>query len=178
MQPDLATFGPFAEADEELMAEMVPVYTAVHPECGQDERLLEGFLRRTRSQMLRPGFRLVIIRTVDQLVGFSLGLTFPAGSWWSGAVADPPPDEILQADKFAVIELNVAPEWQGHGLGTVLMDALLADRTEPYAMLTTNPASKARSIYEHWGWTYVGRAHHAPEQEVMDELVLALRAAA
>jgi GNAT superfamily N-acetyltransferase len=178
MQPDLATFGPFAEPDEELIAEMVPVYTAVHPECLQDERLLEGFLRRTRSQMLRPGFHLVVLREGERLIGFALGLTFPAGSWWSGPVADPPADEILQADKFAVIELNVTPEWQGHGYGTVLMQALLANRVEPYAMLTTNPASKARRIYEHWGWEYVGKAHHAPEQEVMDELVLQLQPAA
>jgi ribosomal protein S18 acetylase RimI-like enzyme len=81
----------------------------------------------------------------------------------------------LDAPKFAVIELIVDEAWRGRGIGRQLMDDLLADRTEPYAMLTTRATNPARKMYSRWGWVQVGTTQHTPTAPVMDQLVLPLR---
>ena len=43
------------------------------------------------------------------------------------------------------------------GIGRTLLDLVLADRPEPYAILASNPDAPARHIYEqHLGWQYSG----------------------
>jgi GNAT superfamily N-acetyltransferase len=134
----------------------------------------KSFIERTTRQAARPGFGCVLATDADaRLIGFAFGFTFAAGSWWAGD-PQPPPDEILREPKFAVIELNVAAEQRGHGIGRQLMDELLDGRPEPYAVLTSIPGSPARATYARWGWQQIGTARHSPDTPVMDQLVLAL----
>jgi GNAT superfamily N-acetyltransferase len=110
------------------------------------------------------------------LIGYSFGLTFPESRWWSGD-ATAPPQEILSVAKFAVIELLVRKQFRGHGVGRRLLDELLSERTESYAILTAMPDAPAREAYRRWGWRQIGTAHHTPDSPVLDALVLPLRGA-
>lgn len=132
-----------------------------------------SFVDRTTRQAGQEGFSGVLARVGGTLVGFAFGLPLPPGQWWTGK-ADPPPPEILDAPKFAVIELDVAEPWRGRGIGRTLHDTLLDGRPEPYAILTTTPGHPARTMYARWGWVRVGTAQHAPDAPVMDQLVLRL----
>ncbi|GAA4237273.1 hypothetical protein GCM10022254_48940 [Actinomadura meridiana] len=128
------------------------------------------FMARTEDQARRPGFELVTVHADHALAGFSFGLPFSSGRWWAGA--EYPPDNILEAAKFAVIELDVGRAHQGRGLGKALLGELLSGRSEKNATLAAIPESAAHAMYERWGWRKVGII--GGEGPMMDAMVLAL----
>lgn len=153
--------------------EVTDLYLQIHADDDSSIYTREAFVERTTGQATRDGFGAVWARCEGALVGFAFGLRLPPGAWWAGK-ADTPPSKILQAPKFAVIELNVAAPWRGKGIGRTLHDKLLEARPEPYAILTTRPDRPARAMYARWGWTSIGTAQHAPDAPIMDQLVLRL----
>jgi GNAT superfamily N-acetyltransferase len=134
----------------------------------------DRFLERTVTQAEHPGFALVSARDGERLAGFAFGLPFAAGRWWGGE-ATPGPRDVVAATKFAVIELNLLPEYRGKGHGRRLLNELLAERPEPYAILLSHPDAKAHAMYEHWGWRVVGTVRPIPEAEVSDAMMFSLR---
>ncbi|WP_422769998.1 GNAT family N-acetyltransferase [Plantactinospora sp. WMMC1484] len=160
--------------------DVTALYAAVHHAGPQGDSPLyarETFLKRTNRQAVQPGFAATLARhgAAGELAGFAFGLPFPSGVWWASHRRDDPPVDVLEAPKFAVIELNVAGAFRGRGLARRLLDLLLTDRPEPFAILTTTPDSPARSMYARWGWKQIGTAQHTPEAPCMDQLVLPLR---
>ena len=137
----------------DLIDEMTQIYDEVYAEPPYNSGSLwqrDAFLDRTTRQAARSGFAIVLARSVgDGLVGYSFGLPFDEGRWWSGNASEPP-SEILSASKFAVIELIVRKPWRGRGIGRQLHDRLLADRPEHYAILTAVTTAPARQIYQRW----------------------------
>ncbi|MEH1130398.1 GNAT family N-acetyltransferase [Micromonospora sp. CPCC 206061] len=43
-------------------------------------------------------------------------------------------------------------QWRRRGIGHALLNELLAERPEKYAMLSSLPDTPARAVYERWGW--------------------------
>ena len=135
----------------------------------------ERFLVRLSEQAALPGFTF-IASDVDTalaghgLAGFAFGRHFGPGQWWYGAELMPPA-ELIEAEKFAVSELLVAPAFRGRRLSSRLLAELLRFRTEPYAILLSRPGSVARTIYHHWGWRPVGTARAAARWPASDALV-------
>jgi GNAT superfamily N-acetyltransferase len=159
----------------DVLDEVIDLYLDVRRGLGDNSSINSraAFVDRTTRQAGQDGFGGVLARVGGTLVGFAFGVPLPPGGWWGGR-AEPPPMEILAAPKFAVIEIDVAEPWRGRGIGRALHDRLLADRPEPYAILTTAPGRPARAMYARWGWVPVGTAQHAPDAPVMDELILRL----
>jgi GNAT superfamily N-acetyltransferase len=159
-----------------MLDEVADLYVAIRSELGQTEGIYtrQSFVDRTTRQVDREGFAATYAREGDRLVGFSFGLRLAPGAWWAGNPTMPP-EEILDAPKFAVIELDVAASHRGRGIGRHLINMLLGDRTEPYATLTTTPGLPAREMYARWGWRQIGTAQHTPDAPVMDQLVLPLK---
>lgn len=159
----------------DMLEEIADLYEAVHaeppygsaPKFGRDR-----FVRRTREQALSSGWTLITARRGGVLVGFAFGFAMLPGAWWRNASA--PPDEVRAADKFAVIELAVAEPERGRGLGRMLLDGLLADRTERYATLAVVIGADAYGMYLRWGWKKV--AEFRVEPPFSDALLLPLRA--
>ncbi|MEW2610125.1 GNAT family N-acetyltransferase [Streptomyces sp. NPDC047880] len=114
-----------------------------------------------RGLMEVAGFRLVLARQQDRLLGYAYGHPLPVGhGWWgdfdrtlpAGLVAEWP------GRTFAVISLAVLPERRGRGTGRRLMEELLHDREEQRAILSVQPtALAAQRLYRQWGWTKAGR---------------------
>jgi ribosomal protein S18 acetylase RimI-like enzyme len=156
-----------------MLEELVTVYRDARIEDpDRDDPLFSGsqFTARTEAQSRRAGFELVTARVSGTLVGFSFGYPFQSRSWWTDASA--PPEPVLQATKFAVIELDVGRAYQGRGLGRTLLDTLLSQRSEDYATLATIPGSSAQAMYERWGWYSVGSI--GGDGPVMDAMLKAL----
>lgn len=159
-----------------LLAELFKVYQEVYAgELYSDDPIFsrEQFMARTTDQARREGFELVTLHADNALAGFSFGLPFSAGRWW--AEASTPPEHILQATKFAVIELGVKPAFRGQGWGKALLDTLLSQRPEAYATLATIPESPAQAMYQRWGWYKVGVI--GGEGPLMDAMVGELQTA-
>lgn len=129
------------------------------------------FLDRTRDQVLASGVRLLTVRRGPDLVGFAFGFSMMPGAWWANA--SPPPREVLDADKFAVVELVVSRPERGQGLGRRLLDGLLAGRAERFATLAAVVEADAYGMYLRWGWEKVGEFRVEPP--FSDALVLPLR---
>ncbi|MBT2207033.1 GNAT family N-acetyltransferase [Actinomadura sp. NEAU-AAG7] len=129
------------------------------------------FLDRTRGQTLASGFRLLVARREAVAVGFAFGFSMMPGAWWANA--SPPPREVLEADKYAVVELAVSKPERGRGLGRLLLNRLLAERPERFATLAAVLESEAYGMYLRWGWEQVGEFRVEPP--FSDALVLELR---
>jgi GNAT superfamily N-acetyltransferase len=156
--------------------QLAQVYAEVYAEPPYDAGDLwdvQTFLKRTHRQTERDGFSFVGSEAEGHLAGFSFGLTFGEGVWWSGDATEPPAD-LRAASKFAVIELVVRRQFRGRGIGRQLISDLLAGRPEQYAILTAMPNATAREIYRRWGWVQTGTAQHTPQSPILDALALAL----
>ncbi len=130
------------------------------------------FVDHYAQALSRDGFSLAVAFAGDRLAGAAYGRTMAAGTWFGSPVGDPPP-EILNAPKFFVTEWMVRQAYRRQGAGRRLLDLLLADRGERYAVLSCNPAVPARQIYERYGWRLCG--HTAPELlPPMDTLAIRL----
>lgn len=156
---------------------LVDLYRVVYAEAPYEEgpEEVESFRTRLTDDMSRPGFELVLATDDEFLVGAAYGWTMPAGTWWSKADHEPPPD-LKDADKLALMEWIVHPGRRGEGVGAQLIRRLISGRAESWATLASDPRSNARGIYERAGWSAVGR-FALPWGPTMDLLVLPLRSA-
>ncbi|MGH2599866.1 MAG: GNAT family N-acetyltransferase [Dehalococcoidia bacterium] len=167
----------FVEQDASaLFDQLRDVYAEVYaePPYEKNEDDVAEFHNRYDQQVVRSGFTVIMATVDDELAGFSYGLSFEAGKWWRGAIVEPP-DEIRNATKFAVVELVLRKPYRGHGLGRRMMNELLRDRPEEYAILLSNPKAPARRVYDRWGWQQVGTVRSYPTWPASDALVLPLR---
>lgn len=110
----------------------------------------------------RTGFDLLAARDDSgRIVGFAYGYTGAYGQWWTDLVARHLDDATratwLDPPHFEVVELHVDPGAQRTGIGTALLDALLARQTHDRAVLATDPRSpSAPPFYRRHGWTRLG----------------------
>lgn len=158
----------------DALDELADLYEQVYaePPYNSAEKFSRArFLARTRDQVLASGFRLVTARRGGGLVGFAFGFSMKPGTWWANASA--PPREVLDADKFAVIELVVSKSERGYGRGRLLLDELLAGRPEQFATLAAVLDADAYRMYLRWGWVKAGEFRAEPP--FSDALVLPLR---
>jgi GNAT superfamily N-acetyltransferase len=161
----------------EMLYEIAPLYEEVYGEPPYNSASLferGEFLARTKRQLSVDGFTLILARTGNgELAGFSFGLPF-GKKWWSG-LGTPQPAELVDATKFAVIELVVHRSFRSMGVGRKLLDELLARRSEDFAILTSVPEAPAHAMYLRWGWSAVGTSTAKPDAPVMDAMVLPLK---
>ena len=163
-----------ADRARPLAGALQDVYAEVYaePPYAEGPEHAAQFRRWFADQLDQPGFSLA--RAVDggALVGAAYGHTMPAGEWMQPQVGEPPA-HIHGAPKLTIPEWMVRKPYRGRGVGRRLLEMLLADRPEPYAILASNPAAPARRLYERMGWQQHGiiRPKLIPP---MDVLVLPL----
>jgi ribosomal protein S18 acetylase RimI-like enzyme len=164
-----AVFGQhFGEQTFAIMDDVTDLYVEIHsgsPEYDYPMYSKASLISRTSDQVRKAGFKLVTAIDGNTLVGFSFGYTFPSGQWWSNST--PPPQEVLESSKFAVIELDVRESHRRQGLGGKLLKNLLEDRPEKYATLAAIPDSLAYGMYVRRGWYKAGLFPKAPIMHAM-----------
>ncbi|MCY0954280.1 GNAT family N-acetyltransferase [Streptomyces sp. H27-S2] len=131
------------------------------PYC-EDEAAADGFAAQLAEHAALPGFSVTTVHAASgALAGFAYGVRRDRG-WWHPRAASPPPRD-LRGPLFYVYELAVVRELRGLGHGRALLDLLLADRTEPFAVLAASTGAPAHARYLRWGWTGAGRLTGPPD---------------
>ena len=123
-----------------------------------------------RASMLHmfadPSFGCALADCGGELVGFAYGFGLRSGRWWEG-LRDPVPEGFTtewEGRTFAVIDVGVSQRLRRHGIGTRLMDALLAGRREQRASLGMIPAlTDSARFYAATGWDLVGTQDSPPD---------------
>lgn len=149
-----------AHITSQAILQLYEVTYAAAPYDGQPPYTAGTFRERMLRQAAAPDFTLALARcTQNTLRGFAVGLHMAPGTWWNGATAAPPP--ILQAGKYAVLELVVGPEHRDQGIGDQLLSELLAHRQERYATLLTEPKAPAYHYFMRRGFQPIATAGRA-----------------
>lgn len=88
------------------------------------------------------------------LVGFGFGARSESGQWWHDRVAERVgADHPALQDAWGLVDLAVASEHRGRGIGSALMETLLAAQPCPRALLSTEAANTgAQRLYLRYGW--------------------------
>lgn len=163
-----------AEANTRI-GQFKAIYAAVFslPPYNEGPEMADKFVGWVRDESAEPGFDFIEAVEYGVSIGFAYGYAQPTGKWWRGA-DKPAPPEVRAGPTFAVMEWAVLPDQRGKGIGRALMDELLARRTEPYAVLTVNPAAEARRLYERLGWQHVASTKPGNSRSGMDVMLLRL----
>lgn len=88
------------------------------------------------------------------LVGFGFGTRSLPGNWWHDrVVAHVGVDHPALQDAWGLVDLAVAAEHRGRGIGSALMETLLAAQPCPRALLSTEIENiGAQRLYTRHGW--------------------------
>jgi GNAT superfamily N-acetyltransferase len=129
----------------------VRLYCATWPD---DEDAIAAFFARYAAMLDYHG--LVAVRD-GRLVGFGFGVRSLPGNWWHDRVAEQVgPEHPALRDAWCLVDLAVALEARGRGIGGALMEELLAMQPCSRALLSTEVDNAvARRLYERHGWTYL-----------------------
>lgn len=134
-----------------LFADAVRLYVATWP---SDELNVTRFFTRYTTL---PDYHGLAALHEGKLVGFGFGARSLPGQWWHDRLAAHVGiDHPALQDAWTLVDLAVAPEHRGRGIGGALMEALLAAQPCPRALLSTEVDNVgARRLYERHGWTYL-----------------------
>jgi len=122
-----------------------------------------------RGEVLWPGFTAIVAVQQGAIVGVAYGFLGARERWWDRQLVramrqrggpTPQDKEILQ-DYFEVAEVHVSPACQGHGIGSQLLDGLLALAPARWALLSTpeveGEANNAFRVYRKFGFWDLAR---------------------
>lgn len=163
--------GSQAAGRTDAMRDLYAEVYAEPPYCEGEEQV-NRFVEHFTAEVDRPGFSLAEAIDDHFMVGAVYGWTMGPGKWF-GSPTSEPPAEVRDVPKFAIMEWMVRKRYRGSGTGRQLLDLVLADRAEPFAILASNPAAPARQIYERLGWWQCGGTE-STFMPPMDILVLPL----
>jgi ribosomal protein S18 acetylase RimI-like enzyme len=156
--------------------ELLDVYREAYAErLDQPFFTPERFWERLEGYAKRDGFRVVLGRLDDQVVGFTLGETLPAQTgWWRGFKGDADPELLLETGTrtFAINELMVRPAWRRRGYAKTLSAALLDGRPEERATLLVRAENTpAYSAYRSWGFQVIGQVQPFDDSPVYEAML-------
>ena len=99
-------------------------------------------------------------------VGFGYGYTTLPGQWWHDLVRRAMTAEMAAEwlnDSFELSELHVLPEFQGYGIGRLMLEQL-TESIPHHAVLLSTPDADTRAfrMYRHLGFTDLARHYLFP----------------
>jgi len=122
------------------------------------EEEVADFAQSLPQRVNREGFRMVVALEgkPDQIVGFAYGYANTPDQWWHAEVAKAVHPSLVTEwlmNSFRLVEIAVAPEVQGHGVGGLLHDHLVSGLPYRKAVLSTLAAeTNAYWMYRKRRW--------------------------
>ena len=158
--PPGMTFAPLAPNTPSII-EAARLYCAEWPGYSDNE-IVEFFTERSEL----PGYHGLVAllaqlngagRPFGPVAAFGFGhRSLPRHSWHKLVAAQIGADHPALQDAWLLAEMAVAPADRGQGIGSALLETLLAQQPCPRALLSTQvDNATARRLYERHGWTYL-----------------------
>ncbi len=154
-----------------LAPQLVEIYIEA---MNYNPAILHSRIAGWRNDLVRAGFDAQIAIHHNEIVGVAYGFLGSPDSWWDAELrrglrlqGGPTEQqwEILRS-YFELAEIHVLPQYQGHGLGRKLLEALLCNAPARYALLSTpevpNEDNGAFRLYRSTGFFDVLRGHLYP----------------
>lgn len=151
---DIPVHGPLFEGAMAVYGEAFaqPPYSDL--DRGQEIRL-----RLKDTHCRRKGFRLLVATAhAGRVVGMAYGYHGERGQWWHDTVIQRVQPETASdwfGDSYELVELAVHPDYQCHGIGTMLIVELLRERPERTCVLSTRTDSHAHELYSRLGFELI-----------------------
>ncbi len=126
------------------------------PPYSDGTRAIEVRERLHGEHSRRPGLRaFCAMLPGEDVIGMTYGFRSLRGQPWHEAVAQEigfGPARTWLANAYELAELAVTPAYQGFGIGSALIAALLKGRSERTCVLSTRADSDAHLLYERLGF--------------------------
>lgn len=100
-----------------------------------------------------------------RVVGMIYGYHGASGQWWHDAVVRAVNSEQAARwfrDSYELVEIAVDPAFQGYGIGSLLIAALLEGRPEATCVLSTRTDSRAHHLYRRLGFEVIHTMRFSP----------------
>ncbi len=165
---------PFPEGGP-LFEGAIAVYAAAFapPPYNDPDRGEEIRYRLRRLHRDREGFRgFIALGEAEEaaapshgVVGMTYGYRSQRGQWWRDAVArglDRKTRKRWLGNAYELVEIAVHPDFQGQGIGALLVDNLLTGRPESTCVLSTRTDSRAHELYGRLGFEVVKEMAFTP----------------
>lgn len=157
----MALDGPLFEGAIAVYGDAFALPPYSDPDRGREVR------KRLRDMhSIRSGFRgFVATMENGHVGGMCYGYHGQRGQWWHDTVRAAIPRSAADhwlADSYELVEIAVAPEYQGLGIGRALIGRLLEGCSEATCVLSTRVDSRAHVLYERLGFEVVTEMRFAP----------------
>jgi ribosomal protein S18 acetylase RimI-like enzyme len=134
---------------------------------------VERYSQRIERHAAMSGFSAAVAYTNEEPIGFAYGITLPTTTRWWATIQPPLTDPTFTCEDghrtFALFEVIVKPEYQGHGIGRRIHDELLSKRTEQRVTIATHHGNThARNTYIRWGYRHIGTRQPTPPAPLLD----------
>lgn len=132
--------------------------------------LRTAIVQRFEKHMQRKNFAACVVRSqTGELAGFSYGFEGAQGEWWHDRVrGNMSSDMAMQwmTDSFEMAEVAVDPDFQGRGVGAVLVSELKRNTKASTVLLTVRIDNlKARKLYDRMGFVVLIESLFFPGDE-------------
>lgn len=143
--------------DKELHANGHQIACVHAAAFGTGKKGVTRYERESLPEMMRmPGFVAAIAQRDDEIAGFACGHEAAPHQPWASrvfAALVSAGHDAWTDDTFEFADIAVRPEWQGQGIGRLLLDAVTAEVSHRYCVLVTyNGPHAAKRLYLRAGW--------------------------
>lgn len=140
---------------------LIDVYAEVYAtEAASDPFFsVERFTERLHAHARRPRWGCAFGEVDGATVGYAYGFARTEDYRWDGLITPVPAEDLMETDTrtFALCEVMVRTPWRGAGIARTLHEELLSHRIEERShLLVEEDHPKVRTVYERWGYTWMG----------------------
>lgn len=173
------TYYTHGQADQ-VRQQLIDVFAEVYETKATADPFfsIPRFTDRLTGHTAQPGWACVVGEIDGEIVGYAYGRPDRESEWREMTTVKSPEvrEYGVAGDMFGLCEIMVRAPWRGAGIARTVHAVLMDGRPEPRAsLLVERENTRARAMYERWGYRAVATSQPIPDAPLYDAMVLDLR---